>query len=297
MVTAEQVRSALRTSWLPSVDGCVPLSGGMNSATWQVQAGDERFVAKVVPAGQRSQFEAGLAVAERLDAARISAGAPVRAADGALSVAVEDGRLALLRWVPGRELDRRDPIDQQFWGDALAAVHRALAGFTHPGLTPFHSVRPDRPHLAVEPWVRPAVASAVAAVSRLRVTDQLTYGVLHGDPSPTEFRLDIDTGRVGLLDWGSVGSGPLTYDLASAVMYAGGLDEAGDLLDGYLSTGVLHPDECDAALPTMLRFRWAVQADYFAYRISVGDMTGISSEDENWQGLHHARDAFRDDVQ
>jgi hypothetical protein len=39
----------------------------------------------------------------------------------------------------------------------------------------------------------------------------------------------------------------------------------------------------------MLRFRWAVQADYFAWRISVNDLTGISGPEENEKGLEDAR--------
>jgi homoserine kinase type II len=40
----------------------------------------------------------------------------------------------------------------------------------------------------------------------------------------------------------------------------------------------------------MLRFRWAVQADWFARRVVVGDRTGITDPKENWVGLHDARD-------
>jgi len=38
----------------------------------------------------------------------------------------------------------------------------------------------------------------------------------------------------------------------------------------------------------MLRFRWAVQADYFARRIATGDLTGIESAAENESGLADA---------
>jgi len=64
---------------------------------------------------------------------------------------------------------------------------------------------------------------------------------------------------------------------------------AGELLDGYLSAGPLTGDELDAALPTMLRFRYAVQADYFAYRLHVDDRTGIAGPADNHLGLDDAR--------
>jgi homoserine kinase type II len=216
----------------------------------------------------------------------------VRAVDGALTVPIGDDVVALLRYVPGRPLDGEDPVDQQWWGDTLGAAHRALAGFADPGLVRFHWVRPEAAHLSVEPWVRPAVEAAVAAVNKLCVTDVLSYGLLHGDPAPDAFRLDVATGRTGLIDWGAAASGPLVYDVASAVMYAGGPHAAQELLDGYLSAGPVDREELEAALLTMLRFRWAVQADYFAYRLAVDDRTGVADEAANWIGLNDARDAL-----
>jgi Ser/Thr protein kinase RdoA (MazF antagonist) len=230
-----------------------------------------------------------VAAAERLSATGIAAGTPIRAVDGALTVVVGGVGAALLEHVPGRPLDAADPLDQQWWGDALGAAHRALAEFSHPAFTRFHWVRTDAVHLGVEDWVRPAVSAAVDAVAKLCVTDQLSYGVLHGDPAPDAFLLDIDTGRTGLIDWGSAATGPLMYDVASAVMYAGGPDLAVELLDGYASAGPVPADEIEAALPTMLRFRHAVQADYFARRVWADDRTGIADPAENRTGLAAAR--------
>jgi hypothetical protein len=39
----------------------------------------------------------------------------------------------------------------------------------------------------------------------------------------------------------------------------------------------------------MVRFRWAVQADYFARRIAYGDRTGSSGPADNQAGLEDAR--------
>jgi homoserine kinase type II len=197
--------------------------------------------------------------------------------------------VALLEFVPGRPLAADDPLHQQWWGNALGAAHRALAGFQHPGLGRFHWIRPDTPHLGIEDWVRPAVTDAVAAMAKLSVTDQLSYGAMHGDPSTDCFRLDVDTGGVGIIDWGSAFTGPLVYDIASAVMYAGGPDRAADLVDGYVAAAPVSRDEVEAALPTLLRFRGAVQADYFAHRIFVDDRTGVEGPADNYKGLYEAR--------
>jgi hypothetical protein len=40
------------------------------------------------------------------------------------------------------------------------------------------------------------------------------------------------------------------------------------------------------------RFRWAVQADYFAWRITAGDLAGITGPEENEKGLEDARRAL-----
>jgi homoserine kinase type II len=291
VVGIDGIRTVLRTSWHAAVAGCTPLTGAMNSAAWLVELAEpgRRCVAKAVPAPVRRQFEAGLAVAERLAAQGTCSGAPIRTADGALSARSDTAVVALLEYVPGRPLVADDPLDQEWWGNALGAAHQRLAGFDHPDLARFHWIRTDSAHLAVEDWVRPAVADAVAAMAKLSVTDQLSYGAMHGDPSTDSFRLDVDTGRLGIIDWGAAFTGPLVYDIASAVMYAGGPDRAAELIDGYVAAAPVSRDEVEAALPTLLRFRYAVQADYFAHRIWVGDRTGIDDPAENHEGLRAAR--------
>jgi homoserine kinase type II len=93
-----------------------------------------------------------------------------------------------------------------------------------------------------------------------------------------------------LIDWGAALSGPLLYDLASAVMYVGGLGDAGDLIEAYLTTGALPRAEVDRGVSTMLRFRWAIQAMYFAWRVSHDDLTGIDDATGNEKGLADAKE-------
>jgi hypothetical protein len=81
----------------------------------------------------------------------------------------------------------------------------------------------------------------------------------------------------------------LLYDLASAVMYVGGPERGDHLVQAYLRQGVMTPAEVGRALLVMLRFRWAVQADYFARRIVERDLTGVSGPADNEKGLEDAR--------
>ncbi len=281
------LRSLLRDQWHLVPGDITAHDGGLLSRAWEATAGDDRYLVRLVDPPARQPVEAGLAAAEHLRGRGIAVGAPVRTLAGALTAATPAGALAVLRRVPGRPLTGDDPVDQQWWGDRLGAVHRALQHFHHPGLRPWSLLDPDAPHLGVEPWLRPAVADAVTATTRLTVADRLTYGVLHGDPAPADFVIDPETGRAGLLDCGASGTGPLVYDVAAAVVYAGGPDAAAELLDGYLAAGPVRPDELDAALPVLLRFRWAVQADHGARRLAAapGDPAGTEL-------LGHARAAL-----
>ena len=132
-----------------------------------------------------------------------------------------------------------------------------------------------------------AAIDAVAAIA-----GDLTFGTLHGDPAPEAFRYDPASGRTGLIDWSAVTRGPLLYDVASAVMYLGGPASASRLLSAYAASGLVSATELNEHLSTRLRFRWAVQADYFARRMAEADTTGVDSLGENDKGLADARRAL-----
>jgi Ser/Thr protein kinase RdoA (MazF antagonist) len=258
------VRSTLRDEWHLVPQEITALRGTLLSRAWEVTIGDDRYVCRLRDRGMRRPVEAGLAAAGHLRGRGIAAGDPVRTLDGKLTVRTEEGLLAVLRRVPGRRLDGGDPVDQQWWGDRLGAVHRALQGFHHAGLRRWEALDVDAPHLAREPWLRDAVTGAMTATTRLTVTDRLTYGVLLGDPAPGTFVVDPATGKAGLLDCGASGTGPLVYDVAAAIVYAGGTERAAELIDGYLAAGPVGADELEAALPVLLRLGWAVRAFYAA---------------------------------
>ncbi|GAA1526164.1 hypothetical protein GCM10009827_048700 [Dactylosporangium maewongense] len=154
-------------------------------------------------------------------------------------------------------------------------------GVTVDGEVAMDWVDPGAAHLGLRPWLREAVAGAVHA---LHAQGPLTEGLLHADPAPEAF-----VGG-GLIDWGVALRGPLMYDVASAVMYLG--DAAGAFLDAYGRAGIVPAGELRDALPVLLRFRHAVQADYFARRIAGDDLTGIADPAENEKGLEDARRAL-----
>ncbi len=266
-------------------------NGGMGSQTWFVDRGARRWVAKAVAPADSAPFAGGMAIAQRLEQAGIPAGAPVPATDGRVVVDAGDAWLALLSWVPGHPLTGGDGAEQRLIGTTLARVHSALAGFELATAARFHWVDPDADYLSARPWLRPAVIAALDALDAARPED-MTWGLLHADPAPEAFRLDPATGRCGVIDWSYALRGPLLYDLASAVMYLGGPARAPAMVSAYLSGGVLGAAEVERGMDSMLRFRWAVQANYFAWRIAANNLTGISGPEENEKGLEDARRAL-----
>jgi len=266
-------------------------NGGMGSQTWFVDSGDRRWVAKAVAPDDGGPLAGGMAVAQLLEQAGIPAGAPVPAFDGGLVVDAGDAWLALLTWVPGQPLTGRDDNEKRLIGTTLAAVHRALAGREIAAARRFHWVDPNADYLSLRPWLRPAIIAALEALDASRPQD-MAWGLLHLDPAPEAFRVDPATGRCGVIDWSGALRGPLLYDVASAVMYLGGPAQASLMVGAYLDAGVLGAAEVERGLDSMLRFRWAVQANYFAWRIAGNDLTGISGPEENEKGLEDARHAL-----
>jgi Ser/Thr protein kinase RdoA (MazF antagonist) len=285
-LSTAHVAAAIESEW--GLTGCEvgELNGGMNSQTWFVHRGAQRWVAKAVPIATQPGFAGGLAVARIVDAAGIPAGAPEPTVDGRIVVDLGERQLGLLRFVDGTPLTGVDAAERHLIGTTLGRVHTALNASDIARAERFDWVDVGAPHLGLEPWIRPAVKMAVADVESLPISS-LTHGLLHTDPEPEAFRLD-ERGRCGLIDWDRALVGPFLYDVASAVMYVGGPERASALLDAYVAAGAVSWAEIDRALTPMLRFRWAVQADYFARRIATNDMTGIATPDENQTGLEHA---------
>ena len=216
---------------------------------------------------------------------------PVAARDGRLAVDVGDGYLALLSWVPGDPLTGRSTADLQLIGNTLAEVHRALSACSTNGANRFHWVDLDASYLSLRPWLRPAISAALDGLDAAD-TGSMSWGLLHADPAPDAFRLDPVTGRCGVIDWSYFLYGPLLYDLASAVMYVGGAADARELVEAYLRHGLMNAAEVRAGLGPMLRFRWAVQANYFAWRIAENELTGVSGHLGNEKCLEDARRAL-----
>jgi Ser/Thr protein kinase RdoA (MazF antagonist) len=262
----------------------------MNSVVVGVALPVARYVAKWVPEVDRAALHAGARASQIITRGGLAAGEPVLTRDGSITVDFAGGVVVLMSYVPGAPL-QSSPRDQALLGETLARAHMIAGTEKRSGpLFPF-LVDPATPGSTIEPWVRLALASVQA---EYRSLPPLTWGLLHGDPAPEAFRLDPETGRVGLIDWAATTRGPLLYDVASTVMYLGGDTAARSFLGVYAAAGPLPTDEMGAHLSAMRRYRGAVQAAYFAGRLARHDLTGIADEEENWKGLHDARDMLKE---
>ncbi|MGP3966150.1 phosphotransferase enzyme family protein [Streptomyces sp. 6N223] len=291
---SQTIADALARHWaLPDAE-VSPLMGGMNSVTWHVRHDNAAWVAKAVPEGPPAvQLRYGLELALRVEDAGIPSGAPVPARDGRRTVPVAGHELALLRWVPGRELDGHDEGDMLLMGATLARVHRALGSepvSRDEAWSRFDLLAgiDDDAVLDARPWMRPAIEAVATRLRRLR-PETLTWGPVHGDPAPEHFRFDPATGRCGLIDWGASSPWARVYDLATVVMDAGGPHRARPLIRAYTDRDALSPEETDRALDALLDYRYAINALYYAGRILHGDVTGVADQSGNEERLERAR--------
>lgn len=281
MDLTERVAATVSEVWgLPGAT-LSPHDAGMNSRTWWVDHAGSRTLAKWVPAEDAGHLRAGAQAARLAAAGGLETGQPLATADGRWGVDAGGGCLVLLALVEGTELTGDDPGDAERIGATLAQAHRQTVGHRADGAWELFWVDPAAAHLALDPDVRQAVHDAVAAVTAIP-DHALTVGLGHGDPAPEAF---LRRGpQTALIDWGSVVNGPLLHDLASAAMYLGGLGAAAPMLAAYDAAGGPVPAaEVAEHAPAFLRWRWAVQADYFAERLA-GDDT-----EENRGGFADAR--------
>ncbi|GAA3136313.1 homoserine kinase type II [Kribbella aluminosa] len=273
------VAEVLREHWDLKHATLEVLTGGMNSVTWLASTGADRVVLKAVGPDDAG-FEPGLKLAVRLDDAGVPTGRPRVSKRGRLVERVDGRQVAVLEYVDGEELV---PFDQAAIGDVLGRVHSAApvaSGETGDWL---RFLLPFEGSLDLDPWIRPAVEGAVAEAIAL---GPVSWAWLHGDPAAEAFRRQAD-GRVALIDWGSAMRGPILYDVASAAMYVGR-----PVVPAYLERRPDLADELREGLEVFLRVRYAVQAGYFAWRITTNLLTGISGPEDNQKGLADARRSF-----
>ena len=274
----------IRTFWGLNGADLTPLDGGINSDTWLVEHQESRYVAKRVPSPLVAELVTGCEVASALADAGFVTGRPVPTSDGRLLLI--DHGLALLEFVPGRELVGETDKDQHLMGETLAGIHAAGDPARGPSSAAFMAdwLAPEATGVKDHAWLVRAIESVRADTDSVA----LTWSALHTDPAPEAFVHDDSTGVTGLIDWAGSQRGPVLYDVASAVMYLGGTEQAAAFLSAYQSNAPFVAEEMQH-LDAFRRFRETVQGAYFARRLATGDLTGGIDGAENQQGLSDAQ--------
>jgi Ser/Thr protein kinase RdoA (MazF antagonist) len=283
------VRVALH-AWPCRVDSVAPLTGGWNSTTWLVATPDGRFVAKLVDDLDAAGLISGLRVAEFLAARGLACGQPARTRDGALTVQLRRGTLALLRFEPGSPPDLSVPSHVRRAGRVLAQAHSALRDFRmadEPRYRwPWEWVTDCLDTVEMPANVRAAARRVwpqiVAAVS----DRELSMSIIHADPGPDGFLLRGDGTRDALIDWATTLYGPLLYDLASFAVAtrSAGPQAARWFIEGYTAAAPEIVPQF-GALDWLIKARYLANAIYFSSRIQRGIERGSASPTANRDGL------------
>ncbi|ADM08525.1 homoserine kinase [Parvularcula bermudensis HTCC2503] len=260
-LTAEAVRDFLYAYDLSPFARHEGIAAGVENTNYHVFTEDDRYILTLferrTPTADLPYF---LAVMDHLSAHGISVPRPLHARDGRSLREVGGRPAALFTFLEGRDLKAPDAENARAAGTALAALHRAAAGFeqTRPnGMGPrawqalYDKIRPglDRYGESVPNEIGEATRRLSEAWS---APSSLPTGTIHADYFPDN--VFFSRGKVsGIIDFYFACTDYLAYDLAIAALSWMPEDDdapahARAMIDGYSTVRPLTEEE-HAALP------------------------------------------------
>ncbi|MHB8598649.1 MAG: phosphotransferase enzyme family protein [Ktedonobacteraceae bacterium] len=293
-ISDETLLTALKAWDLPEPFTIHQLEGGFTSEVWLVEAKGERFIAKYAHQSQKD-FEGGLYAAELAEQHGITSGAPLRTKEGSLSLLVEGPHghtepLALLRFVSGEPLHLSEPDAASLYGHILGRIHRIfLDGLGEKNIANlFDFLLEEDLGVAAQPGLVRLIHQTVEVTRNYESRHAVTYGVIWGDRM--EIVREKETGRVGVIDWGTIEYGPLLFDIALAALwlFPEGSTAYHEFLLTYFAETPISESEL-AGLDYYKSLLWARQARYFAYRVAANVMLGDSNPEGNLESLARSR--------
>jgi homoserine kinase type II len=198
-------------------------------------------------------------------------------------ITAHEGGMSSLTWVVTQGSQRwlakvvsTDRYGQQFAAGLAAAARLSAAGIPAGAPVPTREgalcVEADGASVALLSWVEgsPVEQHTIAGMETVGRTLARAHLALGETPARTQIEPYLDPTRphLSIRPW-----------IRPALTAAHAAVEAEEALP---------PAEVERALATMLRWRWATQAYYFARRIATNDMTGIDGPADNERGLAHA---------
>lgn len=270
------------------------LPGGMTSEVWSIEAGNQRFVAKYAYTKQEA-FEGGLHAAELVEQHGITCGAPLRTKQGTLSIMIESAQgqsqpLAVLRYVPGQRLDLTNPDAAALYGSLLGRTHSIL--LTESGdwcaSDLYAFLLEEDPAVIAQPGLAPLISQAIRAARAYEARRPVTTGIIWADA--LEIRLERETGRAGIIDWGAIERGPLLFDIVlnASWYFPEGSHTHREFMQAYLHEAPISADEL-AGINYYKALLWARQARFYAYCVAENVTLGGSTPASNAKNLAKSR--------
>jgi Ser/Thr protein kinase RdoA (MazF antagonist) len=293
-LTDEKLLAALQAWPLAERLAIRRLPGGMTSDVWQIEAGDQRFVAKYTYT-KRAAFEGGLRAAELVERHGIACGRPLPTKQGALSIMIEDEQgqsrpLALLHYVPGERLDFSHPDAATLYGSLLGRTHSILLAEAG-GLCAFDLydfLLEEDPAVTAQLRLRTLIDKTMEAVRAYEARRPITSGTIWADA--LEIRLDSETGRAGIIDWGAIERGPILFDVAlhESWYFPEGSQAYQKFIHAYLYEAPISAGELEG-INYYKALLWARQARFFAYCVAENVALGGSTPISNAENLAKSR--------
>lgn len=213
-----------------------PIEAGTINTNLRVDTDGGRFFLRVNEGKALEDVVREAAIVAHVAAAGVPTPAPLRASDGAPTLAWSGAYVSVFPWVEGRVLGRADlaPGNARAAGEALAALHRAGTDFgdRRPGRYEPDEIARRFERIAAEHGRDPELTDAVALLGpeleRLARARRpgLPSGVIHGDLFIDNVLYADDGHLTALLDFEQASWGRLAYDVAvSALAFGFGRDD------------------------------------------------------------------------
>lgn len=278
------------------------LSGGYTADVWLIQAENKKYIAKFAYDKQES-FNRGLLVAEILNQHGIISSFPIRTRDGRVSKLTEGPPkkfhpLAVLEYLEGKSLNLKSSITQTLFGKTLGKIHIILMNeqrLVRSQDNIFTYLSDNKEEVLYFPWLGEVIQNTISEVRSFEEKNLVTYGVIYGDGM--EFLYNEKTEKVGVIDLGSVGYGPLLFDLALAfnLFKEAGVHDLHELTETYLTTSPMKRIEING-LQHYIKLVWIRQAKWFAWRVIHSVTFGDKNDQNNKNGLEEMKKKLLDSI-
>lgn len=267
------------------------LSGGYTADVWLIQAENKKYIAKFAYDNQEP-FDKGLLAAEILNQHGIVSSFPIRTRDGKVSKLTEGPPkkfhpLAVLEYLEGKGLNLKSSIAQTLFGKTLGQIHAILMneqGLLKSQNNIFTYLSDNKEEVFYYPWLGKLIQNTISEIRSFEEKNLVTYGVIYGDGM--EFLYNKKTEKVEVIDLGSVGYGPLLFDLALAwnLFKETRVHDLHELTESYLTISPMKRTEIKG-LQYYIKLAWVRQAKWFAWRVIHNVIFGDKNDQNNKNGL------------